>query len=359
MPWTTPSLKTVRQLTRDAITASLYGAAFIGNNVLRVMSDAMAGLAHHTLRYIDWLALQLLPDTAENEWLDRHGQIWLTNADGSRGRKLATYATGIVTVTGTAGAVVPQNSTLLGFQQVRYETTAQIIVAGLSPTPVNVLALDSGAIGNLPDGQTITFSPPLTGVDSAAIVYGELSGGTDAETYDELRARILLRIQQPPVGGDAKDYVQWTLAVPGVTRAWCAPLEQGIGTVTVRFMCDDLRADQDGFPQSEDIDAVTAYVETVRPVAVKDVFYLAPIPFPIDLGIHQLVTDNAATREAIEVALVDMLLQKAFPGGTIYASWVEAAISETVGVDHFELVFTTATMPSLGHLAVLGTISYG
>ena len=49
-------------------------------------------LCHLTLQYIDWLSLQLLPDTAETEWLDRHGQIWLVNADGTTGRKMASAA---------------------------------------------------------------------------------------------------------------------------------------------------------------------------------------------------------------------------------------------------------------------------
>jgi uncharacterized phage protein gp47/JayE len=73
----------------------------------------------------------------------------------------------------------------------------------------------------------------------------QLTGGTDQETDDELRLRVLTRIRQPPMGGDADDYVAWALAVPGVTRAWCSPLEMGIGTVTVRVMCDDLRATGD------------------------------------------------------------------------------------------------------------------
>ena len=111
----------------------LYGAAFIGNNVLRVMADTMAGLAHHVLRYIDWLALQLLPDTAEVEWLDRHGQIWLVNADGTIGRKLATYAQGIVTMTGTVGAVVPAATQLVG-NGIGYETMTEIVIGADAAT---------------------------------------------------------------------------------------------------------------------------------------------------------------------------------------------------------------------------------
>ena len=67
------------------------------------MSDAQGALCHLTLQYIDWLALQLLPDTAETEWLDRHADIWLVNADGSTGRKMATFAVGTASFTGERG----------------------------------------------------------------------------------------------------------------------------------------------------------------------------------------------------------------------------------------------------------------
>src|SRR5262245_57306239 len=78
MPWTTPTLRQVREMVRDDITASLHGAAFIGNNVLRVMADAMAGLAHHVLRYIDWLALQQALSAVMATWDDS------TNASKAR-----------------------------------------------------------------------------------------------------------------------------------------------------------------------------------------------------------------------------------------------------------------------------------
>ena len=87
-----------------------------------------------------------------------------------------------------------------------------------------------------------------------------LTGGTDTETDEQLRARILHRIQNPPMGGAAADYVAWALAVPGVTRAWAAP-EQGVGTITVRFLMDDLRADNDGWPEPDDIQAVADYID--------------------------------------------------------------------------------------------------
>jgi uncharacterized phage protein gp47/JayE len=356
MPWETPTLKAVRAMTRDNVSTALSGAAMVGNSVLRVMSDAMGALAHLTLLYIDWLALQLLPDTAETEFLDRHGQIWLVNSDGSKGRKAASFASGTVTLTGIAGTIVPDGSRLVGANEIEYETTEEIIL-GADATPVAVRALDGGAAGNLDPDEVVNLTEPIDNVDSSGTVV-ELTGGADQESDADLRARVLLRIQQPPMGGDAKDYVQWALAVPGVTRAWCAPNEMGIGTVTVRFMCDDLRATDNGLPNQDDIIAVTSYLDTVRPVAVKDFWAVAPIPYFIDVTITGLEFDDADTRAAIYNSLRTMFDARSKPGQTMFASWVSEAISIAAGEDHHDLLFSDVAMPSSGHMPFLGSIAY-
>jgi len=49
----------------------------------------------------------------------------------------------------------------------------------------------------------------------------------------------------------------------------------------------------------------------------------------------------------------------AAPGQTIYAAWVSYAISNAPSVQSFNLVTTADyVMPSLGNMAVLGTILY-
>ena len=167
MPWSTPTLKEVRSLVRDNVRASLPGAdASVPNSVLRVLSDSQGGLCHLTLQYIDWLALQLLPDTAETEWLDRHGAIWLTNSDGTKGRKQATFAAGSATFTGIDGTVIPMGTQLTG--PVGYETTADVTVSATGPVEGPVRALDPGAIGNMNQGDTLGLSIP--NADSSAIV---------------------------------------------------------------------------------------------------------------------------------------------------------------------------------------------
>jgi uncharacterized phage protein gp47/JayE len=321
------------------------------------MSDAMGALCHLTLQYLDWLAKQLMPDTAETEWLDRHGNIWLTNADGTTGRKLAALAEGSATLIGAVGTYVPQ-ATQLSYGTVGYETQ-EVIYLTDAPTPVAVRALDPGTQGNRLSGDVLNLEstdvPGITG--EIAVV--TMDGGTDEETDDELRYRVLKRIREPPMGGDKTDYEQWALAVSGCTRAWASPLEMGMGTVSVRVMFDDLRASEDGFPHAEDLQKVSNYLDTVRPVAVKDYWVLSPIRQRVDVSIANLNPDNAAVRAGIETSLHDMIFEKATPGQTIYASWKSYAIMTAPNVISFDLTNNADdVMPSPGHMAVLGDIYY-
>jgi uncharacterized phage protein gp47/JayE len=354
MPWHTPTLRDVRSNVRDYVRASLPGAdANIPNSVLRVMSDSQGALCHLTLQYLDWLALQLLPDTAETEWLDRHGQIWLVNSDGSNGRKMATLSSGTALFTGLNGTTVP-TGTQLTYTNIGYETTAEVIIGVTESSEGPIRALDPGTIGNQLPGTVLSCVYP--GVNTASVV--TLDFGADEETDEQLRARVLRRIRQPPMGGAAYDYEAWALAVPGVTRAWAAQ-EMGIGTVTTRFMMDDLRASNGGFPLPVDLEAVAAYIDTKRPVAVKDIFTEGPIPYPINHRITFLDRDNETTRAAIEASLVEQFFWKAVPGQGWFRSWSDEGIANAVGVNAYDLILSDASMPAPGYMAVLGDISYG
>jgi uncharacterized phage protein gp47/JayE len=361
MPWTTPTLKSVRELTRDYTLSQLGAKAMIPNSVLRIMSDAMSGLAHLTLLYIDWLAKQLLPDTAEQEWLDRHGIIWLKNADGSKGRKVATYANGAIHFNGDFGVVVPSGTVLTGPNGIEYQTVQEVTL-GNAGASAPAVALTSGEVGNLPAGTALGFSNPLiapapAGVIETAECDGDMAGGVDTENDDLLRERVLFRIQKPPMGGDKDDYEAWTMSIPGVTRAWCAPTEMGPGTVTVRFMMDEVRDYNNGFPLASDCTLVKAYLDTVRPVAVKDLFVVSPIPMPVDMLITKLFPNTTAQINAIEASCIERFRLKAAPGQIFYRAWVDEAISDA-NPDYYDLVLEDAVPPDNGSLPVLGTINY-
>ncbi len=356
MPWTTPTLKETRKLTRDYVLSQLGAKAMIPNSVLRIMSDSMAGLAHLTMLYLDWLAKQLMPDTAETEWLDRHGQIWLVNADGSKGRKAATYAHGTVQFEGNPGVVAPTGTVLSGANGVQYQTVTEALIGSGGLGTSEAVALTAGTVGNLSDGTSVAPIAPIAGI-TGAFLLGDMSGGVDQETDDQLRERVLFRIQNPPMGGAQSDYVLWALSFPGVTRAWAAP-EIGPGTMTTRFLMDDLYPDNHGLPTQADLNEVSDYINSKRPVTVKDCFVLAPILFFYDITIRNLTTDDPTVRARIEQSIKDMEFKRSKPGQTWYRSWVDEAISNAVGEETHELDYETQEMPAPAYMPVLGTILY-
>lgn len=336
--------------------------AVVGNTVMRVMADTQAGLARLILKYADWLALQLMADTAEKIWLDRHGSIWLVNADGSTGRKNPTLATGTVQITGVPGIVVPEGTVLVSPTGESYETLAFITLTD-QPTEVAVRALASGADSNQFPDTPLAMDTPQAGVDEITVL--DLRSGLDMETDEQLRARVLARIRQPPMGGCAYDFEQWMFRIPAITRVWVAPREMGMGTVTVRFMMDGVHEATGGFPAPDDVTIMRNYLDTLRPVAVRDFFVESPVPEPIDFNLS-LVNDSLAMRDQVAGSVIAMLYEKAKPahqiggelvgGTTILASWIAEAINRVT--DDFTLVMDDHPMPHNGALAVLGTISY-
>ncbi len=337
--------------------------------VLRVVSDNQGALCHLTLQYVDWLSLQLLPDTAETEWLDRHGQIWLVNSDGSKGRKLATLAIGVASFQGIVdGTVVPAGTLLQSAVSMppgsdllnvtmTYETLEDIVTSSGSPVDGPIRALDPGSLGNLPDGTSLSISPPIDGVFGAAIA-GNLTGGADTETDDQLRA------PHPAANSKSADErLAGRLRDVGARRARCHPR---LGRMRARardhhdsFLMDDLRASDDGWPTPADVEAVAIYIDQKRPVTVMDCYVLAPVKQFIDITIANLVPDTPEVQAEIEKSLDAMLFEMAAPGQTIYAAWVSFAIMSSPSVQSFQLVTTDDyVMPSLGHMAVIGTILY-
>jgi uncharacterized phage protein gp47/JayE len=322
--------------------------AVLRRSVLGVIARTLAGASHELHGRLDFIARQVLIDTADAEYLERWANIWGVL------RKPAEFAVGDVTFTGVNGAEVPEGAVLQRQDGALFETTeAGVIASGTASVAVRAAA--SGAGGNTSAGITMALQQPSSGVQSTATVAaGGLVAGSDVESDDSLRARLLSRIQEPPHGGAGFDYVAWALEVPGVTRAWVAPMEMGAGTVTVRFVRDD---DASPIPDAGEVAVVQAYIDERRPVTAE-VFVAAPVAVPLDLTI-QLSPNTAAIQAGIEAELRDLLRREAEPGGTILISHLREAISIAPG--EFDHAITTPTgnvTHDTGEIATLGTITW-
>jgi uncharacterized phage protein gp47/JayE len=203
----------------------------------------------------------------------------------------------------------------------------------------------------------LSLVSPIVGVTPSATA-GVLSGGADVETDDALRSRLLARIQNPPQGGAASDYVAWALQVSGVTRAWVFAQELGPGTLTVRFVRDNDGTGAAILPDAGEVAAVQAYINARRPVTAQ-VTVVAPTANALNFTISGLTPSTSAVRAAVQTELQDLLLREAVPGGTILLSHIRAAISSATGENDFTLTSPSANVTNAtGQISTMGNITW-
>jgi len=352
MPFNRPTLTQLLDRAAADIESRLPGTdARLRRAILNVIARVQAGSINGLYGRLDYLADQLMVDTCEAEYLDRWASIWKVT------RKAAVQAKGTATITGTAGVAIPAGSTLQRSDGAQFTTDALATIGVGGSVSTAITAVTGGTAGNTAANTQLAFASPIAGANNAATVDAAgLTGGTDTETDAELRTRLLDRIQQPPQGGASGDYVQWALAVAGVTRAWDYPAELGPGTVSVRFMTDDLTVD--GIPAAGSVTAVQSAIDAVRPVTAN-VTVVAPVAAPLNLTITGLTPNNATVQAAVQASVADLLRQEATPGGTILLSHLREAIALAAGVTDYTLTSPAADVAhTTGQIATMGTITW-
>ncbi len=348
MPYERPDLLALIDRAQADMDSRLDGAPWLRRRLLAVLARMQGGVAHGLYGYLDWLALQLMPDTAELEHLNRWSSIW-----GIR-RKQATKAQGYALFPASPGALLSRDTEIIRQDGVRYKAADDAKEnAGL--LRVAIEALESGIVANSGIATPLQLAVPVPGIEAQGKAASELNGGTDEESDSSLRMRLLERIRKQPSGGSKRDYIAWALEVPGVTRAWCYPGEMGKGSVTVRFTMDDTYPN--GIPHADDLARVRAHIEEVRPVTA-DVYVVAPVAWPVNLNLR-IVPDHPRVRAACEQAVWTQLRREAEPGGLIVISRLREAISLADGEeDHVLLSPDTNIQLATGYIAVQGSIQW-
>lgn len=350
MPFTRPTLAELREDAFRSFEAEMPDVALLRQSNVGVVAAVLAGAMHLQYGYLDWIARQVMADTAETAFLERWAVMF------GLSRKPATFAGGQIVVTGVTGTVVPSGTRLDRADGQSVATQAEAVLASGTAT-IEVQALESGPGGNADAGTSYALASAIVGLDAAATVAaGGLTGGTAAEADDSLRVRLLARIQAPPHGGSRADYLSWALSVPGVTRAWVLPGHLGDGTVGVAIACDD--AEGGPAPDSETLDAAQDYIDRERPVTA-DVTVFAPDLLTVNITIAGLSPDNAATRAAVSAELAALFRRSGDLGGVFYRSWIWESVSLASGVtSHAITVPAVDVEPEDNELPVLGAITY-
>lgn len=345
MPWPVKTLSARMDEVENAYRA-YFTAKEMPVSVQKFKARALAYQINSLEAYIRYLSLQMIPITAEAEYLEFHC--------ASKGiyRKQATAAAGPVYINVYAPTVIESGTILTrNSDNVAYKVTEQLV---LEPgrQELKLECLKTGTVGNCPEGEILTFAKAIAGVDTTATVK-LIGAGADIETDKDLLARYLEVIRNIFHGGIDSDYVKWALSVEGVNRAWVYGCEMGAGSVTIRIMTPD------GFPDQILCAKVKAFIDTVRAPTVKRIFVVSPIAKPINPVFGGVLPDSPEMKTAIEQSLSRFLDVYAVPGGEILLSQFNLTFLSTPGLSDGRLILPDSNIKcERGELAVLGVSTW-
>ena len=359
MAFVRPTLTRLIARAKSDIETRLEGAdALLRRSVEAVMARVVGGAAHGLHGHLVWLSKQIIPDTAEDEFMIRWASIW--------GLLLiaATKASGSTAITGVNATVCPDETLWQTSDSVVYEQDGDQTIAGGVAT-IDAEAIVAGADGNQVSGVTLSLVSPVAGIDSDGTVDASgLTGGVDTETFPALLVRLLLRLQNPPKGGGPGDYVNWALEVSGATRAWQIPNVDGLGSVAVYFVQDNDSVDI--IPSAGEITTMQTYIDGKAPVTADVTVYgPAEVTMPMTIAI---TPDTTAIRAAVTAEIEDLILRIGDPRGvtvskpnrgTMLLSQLREAVSIAAGeTDNTITVPAADVTHTVGQLPKLGTITW-
>lgn len=193
----------------------------------------LAGEIYNNLIAQEFVKRQMFVSSATGEYIDKHAL--------SRGlyRKEATKAVGEVTFSVSVAPVsdiIIEKGTVVSTKSedaVSFVTDETVtIYAGNMNATVSVTAVTGGANHNVAAESVTVIVTPTSGVTSVTNTKA-MKGGSDEESDDELRERVLNSYRDIPNGTNAAYYKRLALSVPGVYSASVVAGKRGAGTLNI------------------------------------------------------------------------------------------------------------------------------
>jgi uncharacterized phage protein gp47/JayE len=393
LPFLRPTFSQIKQRIAAEILASVPNS----DGLLRYTNLGVIGLVQAAAEqglygYLDYIARQAVPYTAEDEFLEAWGALKGIVRLAATTAGTGQASPGQAVFAANADAAVPDGTPLTRGDGVQFISVGNATAVGNSIT-VNVAAIDPGATGNTAVGAAMNLGTAIAGVAANGVITTPITGGAPVETDEALRSRILIAFANPPQGGSYADYIEWALSVAGVTRVWITPEGAGPGSVLVYFMMDVAEAAFGGFPQGSaglatqepragsratgDQLTVANYILPRQPVTAK-VYPAAPSNNVVNFTIQGWSGFSGATQAAVTAAINAVFLAQASPGGVyvyegsagvVDLSYIESAIAAIAGTAGFVITDITCAHGSVtpgptgnitsntGYLSTLGAIT--
>ncbi|MEG1843827.1 MAG: baseplate J/gp47 family protein [Clostridia bacterium] len=223
--------------------------------------------------------------------------IWLDQLAQSAGisRRAATRSTGLLSITGTQGTIIPIGFTFAtpssgGNPNVEFDSTSAAEIPATGTITVPVRCVSEGTIGNVPANCITLMSTPISGIASV-VNENAFTGGMeeeDDETFVHRINKAEWELDASFVGSPA-DYERWALEVAGVGSVIVVPEWKGVGTGSVKLII----LDANGQPAGQDI-LTAVYDHVISPDRPSD--RKAPIGAMITVVSATSATINLSAR---------------------------------------------------------------
>jgi len=231
---------------------------------------------------------------------------------------------------------------------------------------VNVTSQDQGLDLNIDSGGKLILSSPIVGVDTNCYVqYTKISGGTDAETDEDLLVRVMQSRSNPVANFNSAAIEKIVRTIPGVTRVWIQHTTPNIGDVTIYFVRDNNETTI--IPDAGEINTVKDKILEIKPANTSDsaVYVYAPTPITTDYTFSAINPDTSTMRTAIENSLTALYEDSVTFGENITEDKYRSAIIDTIDLETGDsLISFTLTTPTTditiddGEIGILGDITY-
>ncbi len=368
MAWQSRSLREHITDAVRAFNAYLPGAdAALARNNLKPVAKIIGGAKYELERFAAFASDQKFILTCDESLLDRHG----AEMKPAVLRKDASPAKGQVTVTATTAISLATGALLTRSDGESFSVDAGIVLAGAGTTTVQVTAILAGAASATESAAVMTASAGLTGSATFAVAAAGLGGAADREAGPAYRARLLFAKAFPDHAGAPADWLRYTLAVPGVTRAFIEPLGQGRGTVVVYPFFDLSRPN--GIPLESDRAAVLSALLVSGPGAALPVVRIAEA-VPINMVLSGVTPGTPEVYSAIASEIATTFFRNSRVAGAAAShpsmpflatpasfsrSWIWQAAANASGEQSHVLVTpTTDQALTSGQTAVPGTLTF-
>jgi len=266
--------------------------------------------------------------------------------------RASTRAKGYVAITGTAGAAIPATIRFVGESSREYKLDPGVT---FNPTALDssggavlrVVATLGGSAFNLDSGAPLVVSTTFPGIDLQATIVGNgLTGGTDDESCEQLRARIIAAEGAGVVTTNGQWYLQQTATYPGVTRACfdeCEGCCDPARVVVYPFMegvYGDIATAPYGVPPGEVLCEMSEWMfgkapghgEGQAPMGIVGQ-YATALPTVVTINAYCFQGCPAGAAERIQSALRTLIRASTCVGSRICKEQLRAAAYTAVGPD--------------------------